>query len=98
MLTVVLALPCKLLPPLAESETKEGVPVPSAAVQFKEPPLLFVSVIGVDDVPVVVLMVSEAGAIDSVGGALTVSVTVTVCGLPAIVMPPLVPTSETDAV
>ena len=53
---------------------------------------------GVDEIPVVVLIVNEAGETLIVGAPVTWRVTFITCGLPRRAAPAFVPASEIDAV
>lgn len=71
--------------------------MPSAAVQFNGSPPLLVTETGWETVPVITLIVRPGPAV-SAGGAKTLSVTPTVCGLPVIAMPPSTAASEIEPV
>ncbi len=72
--------------------------MPSAAVQFNGAPPVLVIVTGRESGPVETLNVNVPGAAVSEGGAKTVKVTPTACGLPVIARPLLTPASEIEPV
>jgi len=96
--TEAFAPAARSVPASAESETKDGAPEASAAVQFRCSPPEFPMVKGWDVVPVITLKVSEPGLTVRVGGASTFSVTPTVCGLPVIAIPPSIAAIEIEPV
>ena len=93
----VLAPPARFVPETAERETKPGAPEANAAVQFSGPPPVLTILIGLEAVPVVTLMVRLPGPALREGAASTLSATLTVCGLPMIVIPPFTAASEIES-
>lgn len=86
-LTNVFVPPAKPSPEELESEIKLGAPELSAAVQLSGSPPVLLIVKGWVLMPEETLKVSEVGATDSTGGAMTLRVMATACGLLTIAMP-----------
>ena len=79
---VVLAPPARLVPEVADSEIKEGVPAARAALQFNGRLPVLLIVIGSETVPLDTLMEATGGLTLSVAGAVISSVIVITWGLP----------------
>ena len=95
--TDVFVPPARFVPEVAESETKLGAPEASAAVQFSGSAPVLLMPIGWEVVPVATLNVRLAGPAVSEGAASTLSATLTVCGLPVIVIPVFTAASEIES-
>ena len=92
----VLAPPARLVPEVAESETKLGAPEANAAVQFSGSPPVLPMPIGWEVVPVATLKVRLPGPAVREGAVSTLSVTATDCGLPVMVIPASTAASEIE--
>jgi hypothetical protein len=98
MTTFTLAFPpgARRLPDLAKSFTKLGASGARVALQFKGTPPVFEMVNDRFVTPAVTLAVSESGPTEKAGVVNTLSVTSTVCGLPAMVIPLFTAESEIE--
>jgi len=93
----VLAPPARLVPEVAESETKLGAPEANAAVQFSGPSPVLLMRMGLEAVPVPTWMVRLPGlAVREGADDRTLRVTLTVCGLPVMVIPAFTAASEIE--
>ncbi len=94
--TAVLAPLARFVPEVAERETKLGAPEANAAVQFNGSPPVLAILMGLEAAPVVTLMVRLPGSAVRDGAASILSATLSVCGLPVMVIPTSTAASEIE--
>jgi hypothetical protein len=92
----VLAPLARFVPEVAERETKLGAPEANAAVQFNGSPPVLAILMGLEAAPVVTLMVRLPGSAVRDGAASILSATLSVCGLPVMVIPASTAASEIE--